>query len=51
MVRFRGREMQHVDEGRRVMQYILEKLSDLSKVEKPASMEGKQMTALVAPKV
>ncbi|HMP02341.1 MAG TPA: translation initiation factor IF-3 [Gemmatales bacterium] len=49
-VRFRGRQMQHIEEGQRIMREIVEKLADLSKVEKPPGMEGKQMTALFAPK-
>jgi translation initiation factor IF-3 len=49
-VQFRGREMQHIEEGRRVIDEILTKLADCSKVEKAASMEGKQMSALLAPK-
>lgn len=49
-VLFRGREMQHIEEGRRIILIILEKLADVSKIEKPASMEGKRMTALLAPK-
>jgi translation initiation factor IF-3 len=50
-VRFRGRELQHIDEGRRVMSHMIEKLADISKIEQSARMEGKQMTALLAPKV
>ncbi|MGE3806123.1 MAG: translation initiation factor IF-3 [Gemmataceae bacterium] len=49
-VLFRGREMQHIDEGRRILLAILEKLQDLAKVEKAPSMEGKRMTAMLAPK-
>ena len=49
-VLFRGRELQHIDEGRRIIVSILEKLADLAKVEKPPSMEGKRMTAMLAPK-
>jgi len=49
-VLFRGRELQHIEEGRRIIDQILEKLADLSKMEKAASMEGKRMTALLAPK-
>jgi translation initiation factor IF-3 len=49
-VQFRGREMQHIEEGRRVIEEILTKLADFSKLEKAASMEGKQMSALLAPK-
>lgn len=49
-VRFRGREMQHIEEGQRVMKYILDHLADVCKVEKTPGLEGKQMTALLAPK-
>lgn len=47
---FKGRELQHIEEGRRIMASILEKLVDLAKVEKSPSMEGKRMTAMLAPK-
>jgi len=49
-VLFRGRELQHIEEGRRIIDGILEKLADVSKVEKAPSMEGKRMTAMLAPK-
>jgi translation initiation factor IF-3 len=49
-VLFRGRELQHIEEGRRIIDSILEKLVDVAKVEKPPSMEGKRMTAMLAPK-
>src|SRR5215211_9520929 len=41
---FRGREMQHQQEGRRVLDQVLEKLADLGKVERPPTMDGKKMT-------
>ena len=49
-VLFRGRELQHIEEGQRIILAILERLADCSKVEKAPSMEGKRMTALLAPK-
>src|SRR5438874_13438996 len=49
-VLFRGRELQHIDEGRRIIDGILEKLVDVAKVEKAPSMEGKRMTAMLAPR-
>jgi len=49
-VLFRGREMQHIEEGQRVMNQVLEALQDACKVESPARMEGKRMVALLAPK-
>jgi translation initiation factor IF-3 len=49
-VLFRGRELQHIEEGQRIMAAMLEKLADSCKMEKPPSMEGKSMTAMLAPK-
>ena len=49
-VQFRGRELQHIEEGRRVIDAILEKLAEVCKVEQPPRMEGKRMTAMLAPK-
>jgi translation initiation factor IF-3 len=49
-VLFRGRELQHIEEGRRIVQAILTKLADVAKIEKPPSMEGKRMTTMLAPK-
>ena len=49
-VLFRGRELQHVEEGKRIIEHMVEKLLDVAKVEKAPSMEGKRMTAMLAPK-
>ncbi len=49
-VLFRGRELQHIEEGQRIIAGMLEKLVDIAKVEKSPSMEGKRMTAMLAPK-
>ena len=49
-VMFRGREMQHVEEGQRIIKQILEMLADICKVEKAPSLEGKRMTAMLSPK-
>lgn len=48
-VSFRGREMQHQEEGRRVLDSILEKLGTAGKIERPPTMDGKKMTALIMP--
>lgn len=47
---FKGREMQHIEEGRRVMDMIIQKLTDMAKIEKNPGMEGKRLTALLAPR-
>jgi len=49
-VQFRGRELQHIAEGKKVLDLMLEKLADVAKVERGASMEGKRMSAMLAPK-
>lgn len=49
-VLFRGRELAHINEGRRVMEEVLQQLDDVAKVEKNPSMEGKRMTAIVVPR-
>ncbi len=48
-VLFRGREMQHQEEGRRVLDAVLAKLADAGKVERPPTMDGRKMTALLMP--
>jgi translation initiation factor IF-3 len=48
-VMFRGREMQHQDEGRRVLDAVLVRLAEVGKVERPPTMDGKKMTALIMP--
>lgn len=49
-VMFRGRELQHIEEGRRIIDEMIQKLQDVCKIENPPRMEGKQMTAMLAPK-
>jgi translation initiation factor IF-3 len=49
-VLFRGRELQHIEEGQRIILGMLEKLADVAKVERPPSMDGKRMSAMLAPK-
>src|SRR5262249_44668783 len=48
-VLFRGREMKHQREGRRVLDLVLEKLADAGKVERPPAMDGRKMTVLITP--
>jgi translation initiation factor IF-3 len=48
-VTFRGREMQHVQEGRRVLDGVIQTLADVGKVERPPSMDGKRMTVMLMP--
>ncbi len=47
---FRGREIAHVEEGRKVIDHVLTALADIGKVEAPPSHQGKRIVATVAPK-
>ena len=47
---FRGREMAHVEEGRRVMQGVIEELMEHGKVESPPQQNGRRMVCTIAPK-
>jgi len=49
-VMFKGREMQHLEEGKRILQQIREKLLEFCKIEKEPSLEGKRMAMMLAPK-
>jgi translation initiation factor IF-3 len=49
-VLYKGRELQHIEEGKRILEAILEKLGDSCKVEQPPRMEGKRMSTMLAPK-
>ncbi|KAA1262563.1 Translation initiation factor IF-3 [Rubripirellula obstinata] len=49
-VLFRGREMAHIEEGRKVMQQAIELLSEYGKVETTPQQHGRRMIAMIAPK-
>ncbi len=48
-VMFRGREMVHPEVGRAVLDRVAEKLKDVSVIEKPANMEGRFLSLILAP--
>ena len=49
-VMFRGRELAHIEEGRKVIDEILVKLADVSKIESPPLHHGRRMICTLAPK-
>lgn len=49
-VMFKGREVQHTEEGKRILQTMKEQLVDIAKIEKEPSLEGKRMSMMLAPK-
>ena len=48
-VRFRGRQMTHIEVGEETLNNFIALLGDLAIVEKPASMDGKWLIAILAP--
>jgi translation initiation factor IF-3 len=48
-LRFRGREMAHVDIGRDLLQRIAGDIEEIGKIESMPKMEGRQMIMVVAP--
>lgn len=48
-VMFRGREVTHPQIGRALLDRIYEKVKETGQIEKPASMEGRHMTMILAP--
>ncbi len=49
-VLFRGREMAHVEEGRKVMEGVIETLNEYGKVETPPQQHGRRMICMLAPR-
>jgi translation initiation factor IF-3 len=49
-LRFRGREMAHMNNGRVVMDQFAEKMADIAVIEKAPKMEGRSMTMVLAEK-
>ena len=48
-LRFRGRELAHVEEGRKIFDRIIEELAALAKVEQHYRREGRRITMKLAP--
>ncbi|MBB3973048.1 translation initiation factor IF-3 [Hansschlegelia beijingensis] len=49
-LRFRGREMAHQDLGLKLLVKVREEVGELAKVESDPSLEGRQMTMVLAPR-
>lgn len=49
-LRFRGREMAHVELGTNLLSRVQEDIDDFAKIESMPKMEGRQMTMILAPK-
>ena len=49
-LRFRGREMAHIELGTDLLSRVQEDIDDFAKIESMPKMEGRQMTMILAPK-
>ncbi len=49
-VMFRGRELAHIEEGRKVMETIIAKLSEHGKVESAVSSQARRMMCTITPR-
>lgn len=49
-INFRGREMAHIEEGVKLMEFVVEKLLDVAKVEAAPKQLGKKINCTLAPK-
>lgn len=47
---FRGREMAHIDFGRRVFDRLIKDLEGVGQIEKPPHQEGRNLITVIAPK-
>ena len=47
---FRGRELAHIEEGRKVIDHVIKELEDIGKIEAPPSHQGKRIVAILAPR-
>jgi translation initiation factor IF-3 len=48
-IMFRGREMQHTELGRKLLDRLAEDVSDIAKVDTPAKVDGRNMTMVLGP--
>lgn len=49
-LRFRGREMAHVQKSRHILDDFAQELADIATIEKPAKMEGRSMSMVLTEK-
>ncbi len=49
-MRFRGRQMQHVDLGRNILDRLIKDISAIGEVERPPTLDGKIMTLVFKPR-
>lgn len=50
-MKFRGREMAHLDLGKKVLDRLIKESEDLGSIEHPLKVEGRHMVVVLAPRV
>lgn len=48
-VMFKGREMAYTEQGEELLKKFIEKLEDVSKIESPIKLEGRNMATILVP--
>ena len=49
-IRFRGRQLAHMDLGKKVIDDFVAECAEVGQIEKPAKLEGRTLTVIIAPK-
>jgi len=49
-IRFRGRQLAHMDLGKKVIDDFVAECAEVGQIEKPAKLEGRTLTSIIAPK-
>jgi translation initiation factor IF-3 len=49
-IRFRGREITHQELGRRILDRMADEVKEISEIERPPKLEGRQMIMILTPK-
>ena len=49
-IRFRGRQLAHTELGKKVIDDFVAECEEVGQIEKPAKLEGRTLTAIIAPK-
>ena len=47
---FRGRELAHIEEGRKVIDHVIKELEEVGKIESAPSHQGKRIVAILTPR-
>lgn len=47
---YKGRELAHIEEGERVMQSVIEQLSEIGKLESPPNRQARKIMCTIAPR-